>query len=134
MSALAKKLHVHFDDDVSVSSMSKIKSNEQIADRKKDASILNYTRDELFELAKNKLSLVPPTFPDDIKDADEKRKQKIKSVFKNADVLKSLYESKYIWLFSRLFSFSVFLCLDFVVVVDGLRDSIYVVIKKKSAH
>lgn len=97
MSALAKKLHVHFDDDVSVSSTSKIKSNDEIADRKKDASILNYTRDELFELAKNKLSLEPPTFSDDIKDADEKRKQKIKSVFKNADVLRSLYESKYIW-------------------------------------
>lgn len=114
MSALAKKLHVHFDDDVSVSSALKIKSNDEIADRKKDASILNYTRDELFELAKNKLSLEPPTFPDDIKDADEKRKQKIKSVFKNADILKSLYESKYNLTTSKLFAYSLFFIFVFI--------------------
>lgn len=94
MSALAKKLHVHFDDDVSNSSTSKLKSMEEIFDREKSASTLNYTRDELLELAKNKLSKEPPKFPHDM-DADEKRKQKIKCVLKNADVLKNSYESKY---------------------------------------
>lgn len=104
MSALMKNLHVHFDDEVLSDSATKKILDDEMAGRKITADTadattkttsLNYSRWELLELRQSKASMEPPSKMFDLSSADDKRKEKIRNVLKNTDILKSLLTSKY---------------------------------------
>lgn len=116
MSALLKNLHVHFEDDVLSDSATKKILDDEMAGRKsissvdsadstvsttttttttttKSTTILNYSRWQLLELRASQASKEPPRMLN-LSGADNKRKEKLRNVLKNPDLLKSLHQSK----------------------------------------
>lgn len=92
MSALLKKLHVHFDDDVLSEPVTKQNLDDDSDARK--STMLNYSRDQLLEFGQSKASKEPPKMFD-LSGADDKRLEKIRNVLKNSDIWKSWIQSKY---------------------------------------
>lgn len=129
MSALLKNLHVHFDDDVLSDSATKTTLDDELAGRETisaadtanaalttttpPTTTLNYTRWELLELRQSKASKEPPKMFD-LSGADDKRKEKIRNVLKNTDILKSMmskYSLQFVWA-------SEFVCADLLTVLS----------------
>lgn len=86
MSAVTKNLRVHFDDDLPTAwkaepCITKLDQNQNTA------TVFKYSRDELLELKKHSIH-EPEKLFNDIQAADEKRKEKIKFVFRKEKVLK----------------------------------------------
>lgn len=93
MSALLKKLHVHFDDDVLSGSTTKKIIDDELAANRNDivAPMLNYSREQLLEFGQSKASKEPPKMFK-LSGADDKRLEKIRHVLKNNDIWKSWSE------------------------------------------
>lgn len=86
MSAVTKNLHVHFDDDLPAASKTEARIT-MLDQNENTATIFKYSRDELLELKKNSTK-ESSKFLSDIQAADEKRKEKIKCVFRKEKYMK----------------------------------------------
>lgn len=81
---------MRFEDDVDTEATSKKKLNDEMIGTNGVAvktAPLNYSRDMLYELGKSAAAKVIPKVIEEFNTVDEKRKEKIKIVFKNFNAL-----------------------------------------------
>lgn len=92
MSAATNNLHVHFDDDLPAATKTEAHAIK-LDQNKNTTTVFKYSRNELLELKKNS-NKEPVKLLNDIHAADEKRKEKIKCVFRKEKYLKLFNPSK----------------------------------------